>query len=303
MLLGDADIEKAFREFLRKAGQSRAGRHSCRDRTNAVILLSECAKLLAEERRKILLLRGKRCACYAVKLGNAVVFLRILLTRGIASALLCHNMQQNRFFHFFRQCQELAHAFEVVSVHRTEIGKAHLLEQRGRQDSPLDLRLEARNRARDRSAARNAAESLLDAGFCTQILRADTQARQMAAKSADILGDRHIVVVEHHEQRLPRGAGAAQRLIRHAAGQRTVADDRDNVVFLVFNRACMRHAERHRNRIRGMSRDARVGDALLRLHKAAQTAVLAQRVKAVAPTGQDFVDIALMTYIVDDAVA
>ena len=125
----------------------------------------------------------------------------------------------------------------------------------------------------------------------------------MAAESADILGDRHIVVVEHHEQRLPRGAGAAQRLICHAAGQRTVADDRDNVVFLVFNRACMRHAERHRNRIRGMSRDARVGDALLRLHKAAQTAVLPQRVKAVAPTGQDLVDITLMTYIVDDAVA
>ena len=65
----------------------------------------------------------------------------------------------------------------------------------------------------------------------------------------------------------------------------------------------MRHAERHRNRIRGMSRDARVGDALLRLHKAAQTAVLPQRVKAVAPTGQDLVDITLMTYIVDDAVA
>ena len=119
VLLGDADIEKAFREFLGKAGQARAGRHSCRDRTNAVVLLSECAKLLAEERRKILLLRGKRCACYAVELGNAVVFLRILLTRGIASTLLCHNMQQNRFFHFFRQCQKLAHAFEVVSVHRT----------------------------------------------------------------------------------------------------------------------------------------------------------------------------------------
>ena len=111
----------------------------------------------------------------------------------------------------------------------------------------LDLRLEARYRARDRSAARNAAESLLDAGFRTQILRADTQARQMAAESADILGDRHIVVVEHHEQRLPRCPGAAQRLIRHAAGQCTVADDRDNVVFLVFKRACMRHAERHRN--------------------------------------------------------
>ena len=232
-----------------------------------------------------------------------MVFLRILLTRGIASALLCHNMQQNRFFHFFRQCQELAHALEVMTVHRTEIGKAHLLEQRGRQDSPLDLRLEARNRARDRSAARNTAEPLLDAGFCTQILRADTQARQMAAKSADIFGDRHIVVVEHHEQRLPRGAGAAQRLICHAAGQRTVANDRDNVVLLVFKRACMRHAERHRNRIRGMSRDARAGDALLRLHKAAQAAILPQRVKAVAPTGQDLVDIALMTYIVDDAVA
>lgn len=46
-----------------------------------------------------------------------------------------------------------------------------------------------------------------------------------------------------------------------------------------------------------------VGDALLRLHKAAQAAILPQRVKAIAPTGQDLVDIALMTYIVDDAVA
>ena len=61
----------------------------------------------------------------------------------------------------------------------------------------------------------------------------------MAAESADILGDRHIVVVEHHEQRPRRGAGAAQRLICHAAGQCTVANDRDNVVLLVLSvRAC-----------------------------------------------------------------
>ena len=105
------------------------------------------------------------------------------------------------------------------------------------------------------------------------------------------------------KKRLPDVPALLSASQSHAAGQCTVADDRDNVVLLVFKRACMRHTRRHRHRIWGMSGHARVSNTFFRLHKTAQTAVLPQRVKAVAPTGQDLVDIALMTYIVDDAVA
>ena len=261
------------------------------------------ASFSAEARGEILLFRHERFARYAVELGNAVVFLRMLLTRRIAAALLGHNVQQDGFFHLFRQREELAHALEVVAVHRAEIGEAHLLEQRGRQHDAFHLCLEPRQCPRDARTAGYTPQPLFHAGLGAEIARADAQARQMPAQSADIPCDGHIIVVEHNEQRLARSPGAVQRLVGHAAGQRAVTDDCDNVVFLVLERAGVRHAERYRNRIRGVARDARVGDALLRLHEAAQAAVLAQRVEAVAPPGQNLVDIALVADIVDDAVA
>ena len=232
-----------------------------------------------------------------------MVFFRLLLTGGVAAPFLCDNMQQHGFFDLFRLCKQLAHAFQVVPVHRAEINKAHLLKQRGRQHEALDARLGARDRARHRRAAGDARKALLDAHLGTQIARIDAQTRQMAAESADILRNGHIVVIEHNKQRLARGACVAQRLVCHAAGQRAVADDRDHMVFLVPERARMRHAQRDRDRVRRMAGHAGVGHAFLRLHKPGKAAVLPQCIKAVTAAGQYFMHIALVAHIIDDAVA
>ena len=277
MLLRDADIKEAVAVQRGESGQTRARRHRRRDRTDARVLVRKTAQLRAEARREVLLLLRKKFARHAVELRYAVIFLRIVLARRVAASLLRHHVQQHRLFHLFRLCQQLADALEVVAVHRAEIGKSHLLEQRRRQQEALDARLGARDRLRQRPSARNTRELFLDTHFRTQITRTDAQARQMTAQAADILRDRHIVVVQNDEQRLARRAGIRKRLIRHAAGQRAVADDRDNVVFLVSERARVRHAERDRNRVRGVARDARVGNALLRLHEARKAAVLPQR--------------------------
>ena len=277
MLLRDADIKEAVPVQRGESGQTRARRHRRRDRTDARVLVRKTAQLRSETRREVLLLLRKKFARHAVELRYAVILLRIILARRVAASLLRHHVQQHRLFHLFRLCQQLADALEVVTVHRAEIGKSHLLEQRRRQQEALDARLGARDRLRQRPSARNACEFFLDAHLRAQITRTDAQARQMAAQTADILRDRHIVVVQDDEQRLARRAGIRERLIRHTAGQRAVTDDRDNVVFLVFERARVRHAERDRNRVRGVARDTRVGNALLRLHEAGEAAVLPQR--------------------------
>ena len=102
VLLGDADIEK------KRSGNFSAKRvRPVPDGIAAVIaqmrlsFSASAQSSLPKNAEKSSFFAASGAPCYAVELGNAVVFLRILLTRGITSALLCHNMQQNRFFIFF----------------------------------------------------------------------------------------------------------------------------------------------------------------------------------------------------------
>src|SRR4051794_19285353 len=72
---------------------------------------------------------------------------------------------------------------------------------------------------------------------------------------------------------------------------------------LAFEIARHRHAERGGNRGGGMRRAEGVVVALAALGEAGETAGLAQRADAVAPSGQDLVRIGLMAHVPDQPVA
>ena len=107
----------------------------------------------------------------------------------------------------------------------------------------------------------------------------------MACHTTDVLVDGHIIVIEYDDQRLAACTGIVERLIRHAAGQRTVTDNGDDMILLTPNGARVRHAQRDRYRTGGMTGDARVCRALVRLHKAAKSPVHAQSIKCFFSSG------------------
>ena len=124
----------------------------------------------------------------------------------------------------------------------------------------------------------------------------------MPGNCADVRRDGHAVVVENHDQRLPARARVVKSLVGKPACKRAVSDEGDNTVVLLFQRPCPRHAERDRNGVGCMPGDKSVCDALRRVRKAGHTAELTQPVKAFCASGEQLVNIALMTDIKDKPV-
>ena len=67
-----------------------------------------------------------------------------------------------------------------------------------------------------------------DAVAQPRVARVEPHAREVAGERADVLRDRHLVVVEHDDEPRAEMAGVVERLERHAAGHRAVTDDGDD---------------------------------------------------------------------------
>ena len=129
-------------------------------------------------------------------------------------------------------------------------------------------------------------------------MRPGEHAREIIGQRADVLRNRHVVVVEDDQQVGRQRTGVVQRLERHAGGQRAVADDRH------------RRAGRSPRcaAATAMPRAAlievlecptpKVSYSLsLRGREGRQAAVLLDGVQPIAPPGQHLVRIGLMAHV------
>ena len=132
---------------------------------------------------------------------------------------------------------------------------------------------------------------------------AGVEPRQIGRHRADRRGNRHIVVVENHDQPRIHSAGIVHGLIGHAGGHRAVADHGDDVVLAAGKVARHRHAEAGGNRGRGVGRAERIVIALGPLGETGKPAAGAQGADAIAAAGQDLVRIGLMANVPDQAIA
>ncbi len=97
-------------------------------------------------------------------------------------------------------------------------------------------------------------------------------------------------------------AGVVQPLVREPRRQRAVAQDSDDLEFLVANVASDGDAECRGDRRSRVTCAEHVILALGPLQKAGQPALLPQRVEAVVASGENLVRVALVTYVPDDLV-
>ena len=222
--------------------------------------------------------------------------------RAVSLALAGDGVDQDRaggaVAHRAQQRQKLV---QVVPIDRADIGESQLLEQCAAYGHALQHFLGAPRSFLERR--RQQAHGALGGG--AQILEraAGIQAGQIGRERADWRGDRHLVVVQDHDQPLAQMARVVQRLEGHARAHGAVADHGNRIAPIAAQIARHRKAQSRTDRGAGMARAEGVIGAFGPFREPRQPAAHAQGTDAVAPPGQDLVGIALVAHVPDDLVA
>ncbi len=190
---------------------------------------------------------------------------------------------------------------DIVAVDRADIEEAELVEQRAAGDEAAGIFLH-RHGALLEHFARHMLGDAADQLAQPMVAAAGHPAGEIGRQRADRRRDRHVVVVEHHDQARIHRAGIVHGLIGHAGRHRAVADDGDDIVLLALQIAGDRHAEAGGNRGRGMRGAERIVFALGALGETGQSAAHAQGADAVAAIGEDLVRIGLVADVPDQPV-
>ncbi len=188
---------------------------------------------------------------------------------------------------------------EVMTVDRADVVEAEFLEQRTRRHHALHVLFGALGELADR---RCDGQHFFTGTAGGRIKPARHQARQVVVQGANVGRDRHVVVVQHHQERQVGGAGVVERLEGHAGGHRAVADDRHGALVGSQLVESLGHAECGRDRGAGMAGAEGIEFALGTARKSGDAAGLAQAGHRVAAAGENLVGVTLVADIPHDAV-
>src|SRR2546423_1791503 len=100
---------------------------------------------------------------------------------------------------------------------------------------------------------------------------------EIASERAHRRSDRHFIVVQHDDQTRLQMAGLVYRFHRHAAGQRCIADQRDDVMIFIFPIASDRHSQGGGQRSRSVTGSERVVLRFIATEETAEPSVLLNR--------------------------
>ena len=306
VLFGDAHIEATIREGFRELVEPGARRHGRGDGDHLVVGLCFGDQSLGEHLGVARRPAGRRLLLRAgdhIEASNTVELVGGLFRRAVALALLGDHMDQDRpRLHPAHIAQHGQQVIEIMAVDGADIVEAQLLEQRAAGPEA------ARELFRPGGAALPAPRQ----DFVGEMLRptaeaaigaARNQPRQMGAHGADGRRDRHVVVVQNHDQARIHGAGIVHRLIGHAGAHGAVANHSDHIVVAAAQIAGHGHAEPSGNRGRGVTGAKRVVFALGAFAEARQAVRLTQGADAVTAPGEDLMGVSLVANVPDDLVA
>ena len=225
---------------------------------------------------------------------------------GVALALFRDRMDQHRpigaRLDGAQHGQKLLH---VMPVDGADIGKAQLLKKRaadscGFQQFLCPSRAFLKRFGQKGNGAFGCGLELLKRG-------ARVKPRQVGGHGPRGWRDRHLVVVQDHDQPLAQMACVVHRLIGHAARERAIADYGNRIAMpgVASPAQIARHgkAKGRRDTCRRMGRAEGVIGRLGSLGETRQPIFLPDRVHLFASPGQDLVRIGLMADIPDQLVA
>lgn len=111
----------------------------------------------------------------------------------------------------------------------------------------------------------------------------------MVVQRADVFGDRHLIVVQHHQHIRVDVAGVVHRFERHTGGDGAIADHTHRAAAFAFTLRCHRHAETGADRGRRVADRQHVVFAFGAPREGMQAVLLPNGGDPVAAAGQNFV--------------
>lgn len=111
----------------------------------------------------------------------------------------------------------------------------------------------------------------------------------VVVQRADVFGDRHLIVVQHHQHIRVDVAGVVHRFERHTGGDGAIADHTHRAAAFAFTLRCHRHAETGADRGRRVADRQHVVFAFGAPREGMQAVLLPNGGDPVAAAGQNFV--------------
>ena len=303
VLLGNAHVEVALRESLLELHQPRPLAHGGRHRHQSRLDLGHVADPVREHLRVGGLGRRRERPLDAlgrIELAGPVVEHRIGLGQLVALPLAGDDVQEQRPVHLAQVLQRGDQRIQVVPVDGPEVREAQLLEERGRHQHALGVLFQLAGQLVHRGHHR---QHLPRHVACLHQRPRRQDARQVVVHRAHRRRDRHVVVVQDHQQiHVAHHPGVVQRLEGHAGAHRPVADHGHmppplGPLVLAQVARGHRHAHCCRDGRGRMPYPEGVVLALGAPREARQPLILAQRGHLLAPAGEDLVRIGLMPHV------
>ena len=229
MLLGYADIEEAIGEAGLEREQARRARHGGRDGDDASVTAGRRHERLGEGLR-VPGRHPRRRACHRVEDRRVVqALLVVVLGEGIALALAGEDVDDDGAVELGRLAQDVFHLGDVVSVDGAHVTDAEGLEEvLGAEHLPEGGSQALHAGLQVLTDDRDLAEDALGPLAAANVGGARTQAGDARGQPGDGGGVGPAVVVEDDQHATAAVAEVVEGLVRHAAGHRAVADDRDD---------------------------------------------------------------------------
>ena len=302
MLLGNAHIVVTVWKTAVKLHHARALAHGRGDADQALVLHGHVAQPLAKH-----LGEGGRGGCGGlgqphcrIKFARAVVSNGVGFGQLVAVAFFGDHMQELRALEVAQVFQGGDERFQIVPVNRAHIVEAEFFKQRGRYNHAFGLFFQPFGQLKQ---WRGIAQHLLAHIFGRRIELPAHQLGQIAVERAHGGRNRHIVVIQDHQQlEIVVNTGVVEGLERHACRHGPIANHGYCMAVFALLPRSHSHAQSRRNGGGRMGRAKSVVFALVALGKAADATQLAQAVHAVAPPRENFVRVGLVAHIPHDAV-
>ena len=293
MLFGDGDVEIASREAFAEGDQVRAFLHGRGDADQSGVGLGHVAQPLAEDIGVLRLARAA-AAGLGLQLGDGVVADGVGFGGGEALALLGDHMQELRALELAHVAQRGDQGRQVVPVDGADIVPAQLFEQHARCQHGLGGFFGLAGQFPGRW---NLCQDLLAAFTHMRIGATGENLGQVVGQAADVMGDRHVVVVQYHQHVGIDYAGVVERFEGHAGGHGAVADDGHRAAIQALQAGGDGHAQAGADRGAGMADAEGVEGAFAAPREGRNAVLLPQAGHLFAATGEDLVRIGLMAHV------
>src|SRR5687768_2768802 len=227
-----------------------------------------------------------------------------VLAGGKSFPLLGDDVNQTRTAEVAHGRESIDERVEIVSIDRTEVSEAKLLEEHAWSEKRLHALFPFLYEGRDAGAlCRRCVQNSADGRTQAIVERVALNRREILRHRADVRRDRHLVVVQHDDEVAPRCTGVVEALVRKPAGKRAITEYRDDLERFAVQIAAGRHSQSCRDRRGCVSGAERVELAFAALQKSGESVFLTQRLHAVISAGEKLVRISLVADVPDDLVS